>query len=308
MFLGTTQLSPPGYGAVAGIELEDMNRDGVVAWSAWSSVGTRPVHDVYRNDVNLSEPVLGLYREVTYHSRVNAHGDVLWSGYGPNTGGKDHLFLNQTSLTAGLVDGHRGIDVEGLNDRGDYVWLLIDGAGSTHLYLNRENLSRKVFGTKPYTVFHLANRLSEAGDVLWAAVDKTTDIAMLFLNETEISHSVLGIDPDWPYTTVGAAFGFDARGNYVWSGTGPNTGYAYHTFFNEFDVSLDAIPSGDIYHSQPLALNSRGDLFWGAMLNDGSIWLYRSRLVCEPHTALGLLLLPLLRRRRRSGGRVDAGL
>jgi hypothetical protein len=227
---------------------------------------------------------------------INERGDIAWAGKGSTTGYKYRMFVNHSDITPAWLSGQLTIIPQGLSENGHVVWYTIDKDQKAHLVRDQVDLGAAVFGANPYTVYQDSCAISEAGDVMWIALDGTTQHSALYLNDRDVSTAILGVG-----SGAGAApLGFDRFGNYVWTGSGPGTANVEEVFVNQFDLSADALRGMAYAQTRPLAVAKNGQVLWVAGMADGYTNLYLSTPVPEPSMLLlGLPVLAGLAWRRR---------
>ncbi len=204
---------------------------------------------------------------------------MLWAGRGATTAGVEHLFLNETNLTAGVLSGHRSVRADAINDRGDMAWRWNDANGREHVMLNWRDLTDEVFssadrssGTQAY--------LGEASDLAWLGTSRNPTYGSIYLNAENLSAEQIG-----DTTIVGdGAFlkGIDRHSNVLWSGAGEGTAHRMEVFVNKFCLSRDALGAMNYRSATAMAIGENGHVLWNAVDWDYNTHMYLSTPVPEP--------------------------
>ncbi len=280
-------------GAVTSVTLQDMTASDVAAWHGWLThdQGVR-YKETLINDVNYSAPILGANRRVLGGARLDAVGNVLWSGYGEATGGVGCLFLNNENLTLSRYPRIRGAHAEALQEDGTFWWYMFDESPSVmRLMRNFEDYSTPVFGDEPHGVIQTDTFVSATGDVLWQGSGAVRGL-VTFRNHEDLSTALLGKMNSMD-EQIGV--GIDRFGNAVWWGSGELTNHRVHVFVNGFGLFADLL--GPDHHAVGMAVGENGHVL--LVTSEGDMnWIYLSTPVPEPSgpMLLGIGLLPQLRR------------
>lgn len=258
--------------------LTGVSPGGIASWSAFLTEGGATVRDGYASSTNLSKPLLGDKREVVFRMPVNRNGDILWAGQGSKTDGKMHLFLTSQDLTPSLGQS-RVVIPEGLSDNGRTLWSWRDENQKDHLMRDAVDLTEQVFGQGAYTIYQQSNFISPSGVVGWLATP-SGDYDKIFYETTDISSALLGVN------SAALPHGFDDRDGLLWTGRGRLTGNKTHVYYNQFDISLDALGAGAFSDARGLTIGASGHILWYAYVNGQGLSLFLSTPVPEPAPAL----------------------
>ncbi len=289
--LTTPVLGPTGIASFVGAP----TAGGLVAW-----VGRGPSTDGYWDGfvdgANLTKPLLGDARGGSGHRYDNGRTVVV--GKGSLTRGRTHVFLDGVDVTAhSLGSGAEAIARE-INLHGQVLWLGSEGAGKSSVMLDERNVSKPIVGYVQVDGLHV----SDSGDVLWSAAVEA--MHKLYLNDRDLTTAAMGGTD----AQFGGITGLNASGHAAWTGFAPSIGGSQWVFYDDFNLSRDALGSG-LVSTGALAIGDGGHVLWWHLRPDPvyewsyDIWL--STPVPEPSAIvvpLGLAALSFLKRRGKASG------
>lgn len=280
-----------------------MAADGTLFWSGTNET-TGPYAALFRDTVNFTTALLGTGgHDGPYAFSGAPSGAFAWSGAGPNTGTKRHVFSGTNDLSYQVFHDltHRA-DLSAVNNAGQVAWWGgHPGAHDSDFYRDTENMSSFLGPTRSIGQFGL---LDDLGNVYWygssVGVQGPADI---YVNRSNFTTPILG-DGHREFQL----WSVSPNGHLLWSGSSSVTGNQERLFVDHFDVSGDALGPNATYLLWDQRMNSAGAVIWDVLRPSGLHEVWLSTPVPEPQaagtliTALGGLLLgSRMRNGRRRG-------
>lgn len=253
-----------------------------------SITGNRDVFKTTLNTLsstNLSQAPLGNGR-FAIAIDINSGGQALWNGSGSNTNGYNDTYREQSNISATPLGGAaiaRDSFASDISDSGYAAWV---GRASTatgnfnDVFLFNGNasgnISRAVLGTTAHDAIGIA--VNSQNHLLWeGAASATNNWYDVFLtvgaNTVNISRTTMGTSASHEATSLS----LDSNGNVLWKGyssstTANKTNLYYYDRTGNSNTNLTQAALARNSESDPLAVNSAGQLLWAARNAADTAW------------------------------------